>query len=371
MTGRPVKAANIHLEPLPEVSELLNLEEMAVDDFLADLKAREIAKVMLLKAETTSEELNSSPVLDEDVLEEMKKRREALLGSGALKNSKDPIEEFGTRSILCLAQSIVSASASRAVRVIDAFFAAKAKAGMVRESKSPHSTPTFCVRKPNGKWRLVHAYNKLNNATVPAQTPISRKDVLLNNMAGCELYSALDLVDGYYQILMRESDIPLTAVSTPSGMLWEWLVMPQGLSNAPATFNRLVTQLFRPLRAYAQTYVDAIFVHSRAGDGKTAMEVHLGHLRRVLEVMRANKLYANIDKCVFASPEIKVLGCFVSNVGVRADPEKVKAVAAWPTPRSQKDLRKWFDLANYLHKYSAGYAGLPRPLSELLNKDSD
>ncbi|KAG4042552.1 hypothetical protein PC123_g21957 [Phytophthora cactorum] len=242
---------------------------------------------------------------------------------------------------------------------------------MVRESKSPHSTPTFCVRKPNGKWRLVHAYNKLNNATVSAQTPIPRKDVLLNNMAGCELYSALDLVDGYYQILMRESDIPLTAVSTPSGMLWEWLVMPQGLSNAPATFNRLVTQLFRPLRAYAQTYVDNIFVHSRAGDGKTAMEVHLGHLRRVLEVMRANKLNANIDKCVFASPEIKVLGCFVSNVGVRADPEKVKAVAAWPTPRSQKDLRKWLGLANYLHQYSAGYAGLARPLSELLKKDSD
>ncbi|KAG2936593.1 hypothetical protein PC119_g17875 [Phytophthora cactorum] len=105
---------------------------------------------------------------------------------------------------------------------------------MVRESKSTHSTPTFCVRKPNGKWRLVRAYNKLNNATVPAQTPpaqtpIPRKDVLLNSMAGCELYSTLDLVDGYYQILMRESDIPLTAVSTPSGMLWEWLVMPQGL----------------------------------------------------------------------------------------------------------------------------------------------
>ncbi|KAG4038927.1 hypothetical protein PC123_g25517 [Phytophthora cactorum] len=87
--------------------------------------------------------------------------------------------------------------------------------------------------------------------------------------------------------------------------------------------------------------------------------------------MRANKLYANIDKCVFASPEIKVLGCFVSNVGVRADTEKVKAVAAWPTPRSQKDLRKGLGLANYLHKYSAGYAGLARPLSEILKKDSD
>ncbi|KAG3051242.1 hypothetical protein PI125_g26316 [Phytophthora idaei] len=89
---------------------------------------------------------------------------------------------------------------------------------MVRASKSPHSTPTFCVRKPNGKWRLIHAYNKLNNATVPAQAPIPRNDVLLNNMADCELYSALDLADGYYQILMCERDIPLTAVSTPSGM---------------------------------------------------------------------------------------------------------------------------------------------------------
>ncbi|GMF52367.1 unnamed protein product [Phytophthora fragariaefolia] len=136
-------------------------------------------------------------------------------------------------------------------------------------------------------------------------------------------------------------------------MLWEWLVMPQGLSNAPATFNRLVTQLSRPLRAFAHTYFEDIFVHSRAENGQTAMEVHLGHLRRVFEVMRANKLYANIDKCVFGAEEIKAFGCFVSSAGVLADPEKVKDIAACPTPRSQKDLRKWLGLANYLHKYSA------------------
>ena len=89
----------------------------------------------------------------------------------------------------------------------------------MRESESPHSTPILCVKKPNGKWRIVHAYNKLTAATIPAQTPIPIKDVLQNNMVGCTLYSALDLVDGYYQLLMRASDIPLTAVSTPSGML--------------------------------------------------------------------------------------------------------------------------------------------------------
>ncbi|KAE9353291.1 hypothetical protein PR003_g3924 [Phytophthora rubi] len=240
---------------------------------------------------------------------------------------------------------------------------------MVRESKSPHSSPTFCVRKPNGKWRMVHAFNKLNAAIIPASTSIPRKDVLQNNMAGCTIFSALDMVDGYYQLLMRESDIPLTAVSTPSGMLWEWLVMPQGLSNAPATFNRLVTQLFRPMRQFVQTYFDDIFVHSRASEGKTAVEAHLGHLREVLLCMCENRLYANINKCIFGAEEIPFLGCFLGKDGVRADPEKVCAIAQWPVPVSQKDLRKWLDLANYLHKYSANYAEMARPLTNLLKKD--
>ncbi|GMF50660.1 unnamed protein product [Phytophthora fragariaefolia] len=244
------------------------------------------------------------------------------------------------------------------VDFIDAFFAAKHAAGMVRESKSPHSSPTFCVRKPNGKWRMVHAFNKLNAATVPASTPILRKDTLQNNMAGCSVFSALDMVDGYYQLLMRESDIPLAAISTPSEMLWEWLVMPQGLSNASATFNRPVTQLFRPMRHFVQTYFDDIFVHSRASEGKTAVEAHLGHLREFLLCMRANHLYANINKCIFGAEEIPFLGCFLGKDGVRADPEKVCAIAQWPVPVSQKDLRKWLGLANYLHKYSANYADM-------------
>ena len=75
-------------------------------------------------------------------------------------------------------------------------------------------------------------------------------------------------IDGYYQLLMRASGIPLTAVSTSSGMLWEWLVLSQGLSYALATFNRLVTQLFRPHRAYAQTYFDDVFVYSRENHEK-------------------------------------------------------------------------------------------------------
>ena len=104
----------------------------------------------------------------------------------------------------------------------------------------------------------------------------------------------MDLMDGFYQILMREWDILYTAVSTTSGLLWEWLVMPQGLSNAPATFNRCVTHLLRPVQAFAPSYFDDVFVHSRAMDGKTNVEVHRTHVLQVLTLMRKHKVYANL-----------------------------------------------------------------------------
>ncbi|GMF24894.1 unnamed protein product [Phytophthora fragariaefolia] len=336
------------------------------------LKAGELAEVVLLRPEGDSLELNSSSVMDSEVLEnERTSRGQTRYGAAILKEPSDPyhplLKEFsGVGSDDPPSWPLPKEQ----VDVIDAFFAAKHAAGMVRESKSPHSFPTFCVRKPNGKWRMVHAFNKLNATTIPASTPIPRKDVLQNNMAGCTVFSALDMVDRYYQLPMRESDIPFTAVSTPSGMLWEWLVMPQGLSNAPATVNRLVTQLFRPMRHFVQTYFDDIFVHSRASEGKTAVVAHLGHLREVLLCMRENPLYANISKCIFGAEEIPFLGCFLGKDGVRADPEKVGAIAQWPVPVSQKVLRKWLGPANDLHKYSANYADMARPLTNLLKKDA-
>ncbi|KAE9287618.1 hypothetical protein PF008_g26354 [Phytophthora fragariae] len=347
------------------------------------LKAGELAEVVLLRPEGSSLELNSSSVMDPEVLEnERTSKRQTRYGAAILKDPSDPyyalLKEFsdvvsydppsvlppdrGVRHEIDLVPGTKYYTTRQwplpkeQVDVIDAFFAAKHAAGMVCDSKSPHSSPTFCVRKPN--------------RTIPASTPIPRKDVLQNNMAGCTIFSALDMVDGYYQLLMRESDIPLTAVSTPSGMLWEWLVMPQGLSNAPATFNRLVTQLFRLMRQFVQTYFDDIFVHSRASEAKTAVEAHLGHLREVLLCMRENRLYANINKCIFGAQEIPFLGCFLGKDGVRADPEKVCAIAQWPVPVSQKDPRIWLGLANYLHKYSGNYAEMARPLTNLLKKDA-
>uniref|UniRef100_A0AAV1V9U7 Reverse transcriptase domain-containing protein n=1 Tax=Peronospora matthiolae TaxID=2874970 RepID=A0AAV1V9U7_9STRA len=89
------------------------------------------------------------------------------------------------------------------VTAIDNFFADRLAAVHVRESTSPQITPTFCVRKATGGWRILHAFNKLNAATVPAQTSIPRKDVIIDGMAKSTIFSSMDLMDGFYQILMR------------------------------------------------------------------------------------------------------------------------------------------------------------------------
>ncbi|KAG2890872.1 hypothetical protein PC119_g16620 [Phytophthora cactorum] len=292
---------DISLDSLPAVNTLLELDEISIAEFGEDLKAGDLAEVVVIRPE---EELNSSSVVDEAVLEDTKKALSARRGSAILNDPSDPfypvVKEYMD---VVFKNPPMGLPPDRGVRheidmvpgtkycvtrqwplpkeqcdVIDVFFRAKHVAGLVHESKSAHFL-----------------------STIPAQM------VLQNNMVGCTLYSALDLVYGYYELLMRACDVLLAAMSTPSGMLWEWLVMPQGLSNVPATFNRLVTQF-------------------RAEHGKLDVENHEEHLRAVLECMRTNKLYANLDKCVFGAEEIPFLGCFIGKRGLWADPAKAKAI---------------------------------------------
>ncbi|KAG2919711.1 hypothetical protein PC115_g10041 [Phytophthora cactorum] len=270
-----------------------------------------------------------------------------------------PTVEFGMRSTSRPVPSIASHDSGR-FRVI------RRKPSTL----SSRSVVELDMSKATGGWRIVHVYNKLNDATIPAQTPIPRKNMVLDTMSGSTQFSAIDLMYGFYQILMCEDDVPLTAVSSPSGMLWEWLVIPQGLKNAPATFNRMVSNLLRPFRSFAPSYFDDIFIHSRAEGDKTDIEVHLQHLRQVFQVMRKNKLNANLKKCIFCAPDIPVLGSYISKEGVRADPEKIEAICIWPAPQDPKELRQWLGLATYLHNYSKNFASTVGPLSQLLNVDA-
>ena len=253
----------------PDIQRLLSLPEMTWKNFLSELKLGDIEQVCMI---TSLEE-------DEEVSAREKRFKEQSWDS--LRESNNPVyglvrqyadvfpdkipselpKDRGIRHEIDLTPGTKYCVTRQwplpkeQVDAIDEFFEKRRDAGHVRESASPHSSPTFCVKKATGGWRIVHAFNKLNDATIPAQTPIPRKDMIIDSMAGSTIFSAIDLTDGFYQILMRESDVPLTAVSTPSGMLWEWLVMPQGLKNAPATFNRMVSNVLRPYRHFAPSYL--------------------------------------------------------------------------------------------------------------------
>ena len=147
----------------------------------------------------------------------------------------------------------------------------------------------------------------------------------------------MDLLWGYYQVKLREHDVPFTAFSTPDG-LYEYLVTPMGLSGSPGTFNRLLQRVFSDLRDVMRIYFDDIYVFTSS----TNIGDHLAALDRVLRRCEEQQLYIKLSKCQFCVPEIPCLGDFVGRDGVRMDPDKIKIIQDWPKPKTKKQMESFF-----------------------------
>ena len=238
-----------------------------------------------------------------------------------------------------------------------------AERGLIGPSISPYGANVLFVRKKNGTLRMCMDYRGLNAITRKNATALPRVDELLDRLHGAKIFSKIDLRSAYHLVRIAPGDEHKTAFKTPYGH-FEFKVLSFGLCNAPATFQTLMNDLLRPfLHSFAIVMLDDVLVYSRTE------EEHEQHLRQVLQVLKDNEMYANMSKCEFFTRDVIFLGHRITPDGIHTDPQKVQAVEKWPTPQSERDVRRFLGFVNYYRRFIPDSAEMGLPLTKLLKKD--
>lgn len=232
-------------------------------------------------------------------------------------------------------------------------------AGVIRESESPFSSPIVVVKKKNGDIRLCVDYRKLNLQTIKDAYALPSLEESFSALSGSQWFSVMDLKSGYYQIEMEESDKQKTAFVCPLGF-WEWNRMPQGITNAPSTFQRLMEKCMGDMHLReVLVFLDDLIVFSKS------LEEHETRLISVLNRLRESGLKLSPEKCYFFQTSVRYLGHIVSRNGVETDPEKVKALKTWPRPQTLKELKSFLGFSGYYRRFIQDYAKIVKPLTNL------
>jgi transposase InsO family protein len=237
------------------------------------------------------------------------------------------------------------------------------EAGYIQPSSSAWAAPILFVRKKSGELRMVIDYRRLNKLTTRSQFPIPNVSDIIDQLHGKTHFTVLDLKSGYHQVRVKEEDRHKTAFVTPQG-LFEFTVMPFGLTGAPSTFCQLMNSILQPyLRKFVAVYMDDILIYS------DNQQDHERHIRLVLDTLKRESLSVNSKKCQFNQPEVEFVGLIVSHDGLKVSPTKT-AVANWPTPYDRATVFSFLQFVNWLRSFLFGIADLTTPLSDLLKKDT-
>jgi len=233
----------------------------------------------------------------------------------------------------------------------------------IRSNTSPWEAPMLLVKKKDESSCLCVDYRQLNKMTIKNKYHLPRIDDLMDQLHGSLVFLKIDLRSRYHQILIKADDVEKTAFRSRYGH-YEYVVMPFGVTHAPAVFMDYMNRIFWPfLDKFVVVFIDDILIYSKT------QEEHAEHLRLVLGVMREKQLYAKLSKCEFWMDEVQFLGHVISAQSIVVDPTKIEAVVKWESPKSAIEIRSFVGLAGYYRRFIEGFSKIAAPLTLLTRKD--
>ncbi len=232
--------------------------------------------------------------------------------------------------------------------------------GWIRHSISPAGASVLFVPKKDEGLRLCVDYRGLNKFTIKNRHPLPLISETLDRLSGSKVFTKMDLKDPYHRLRIREDDEWKTAFRTRYGH-FEYMIMPFGLANAPATFQAYINRaLAGYVNVFCVVYLDDILVYSETP------KLHRGHVRKVLERLRKFQLFVNLKKCDFSTDRVKFLGFIISVDGVAMDQSRVTAIAQWPPPKTHREIQVFLGFANFYRRFIEGYSRVASPMTDLL-----
>jgi hypothetical protein len=242
--------------------------------------------------------------------------------------------------------------------------------GLIQPSQSPFAAAVHFVGKKstdgsNAAKRMVVDYRALNEITVPDRYPLPRIESMLHAVQGATVISTLDLRSGFHQLRMKPEAQQATAFATPAG-LFEWRVLPFGLKNAPAAFQRFMDYCLRAeiQAGFALVYIDDVIVFS------DSPATHKLHLAAVVRALSNAGLRLNFEKCAFGKPAVEFCGHTVSGKTIRPLNDKIAVIRDWPEPTTARELRSFLGFTQFYAKFVVRHAAAVAHLTPLLKKDA-
>ncbi len=236
--------------------------------------------------------------------------------------------------------------------------------GIITEHVGPWAAPVTMVRKKDGTWRFCIDYRLLNDVTVSDAHPLPRIDTIIESLAGAKFFSVLDLASGYWQISMDEKSRNCASFVTQHGQ-YAPIVLPFGLKNAPAAFQRAMNHILKEhIGKICHVYIDDIIIFSNS------FEEHMAHVKLILDTLKAANLRAKLSKCKWFQRDVEYLGFRLTGEGILPQETKTEAIRNAAAPTNRKEIRSFMGLANYYRRFVKNFAQIAKPINDLLKNDT-